>query len=215
MNARIRKSGRLARWVVLFAGLFGTAEAVASPLTYSTSGTVAVSNEPDQQLHGVSGVDPTNARRVDPMFPIDLGSIAITPVRIFPAAGGGVNGQIPALTGAPFDITIKFSRDDLPSLEIRGVIGTNGGIPTGENFTGNVTSLVSSAPSLDASLPPPFAAMVANPAGVRVAIGMWDWDITRLQVSASVQTVPEPTTAGAFLAMLVGLGLRTRRKSRI
>lgn len=181
----------------------------ADPVLYSTSGTVAVDNEPDNQLYGVSGtaVVPDSAGQYA------LGSIRINPIDPF-------NGPpAPHVSDTPFDIRLDFN-GGLPSLELKGVFNTG---PFESPFPsvlwayqGTVTSVTSSDPVLDAGLPAMFTAALADPDVLRLHIGMWDWGISSLPVTMSYeafQTVPEPSTLLLFGA-ITAWGVRHARSNR-
>lgn len=191
----------------------GATPASAVAITYSTSGAIATSNEPDRTLHGLTGASTADvvpvASTVAP-YPasvdaLSLGSIAIKPIDPFSGSAAA-----PALAGAPFDIRVAFS-DGAPTIEIKGVIRSDGdfGIP----YLGQVTSITSLAPTLNAALPPQFAGALAHPGDLTVRVGMWDWGISSLPVYAAFQPVPEPSTWAVLAAGMAALAIHRRRSA--
>lgn len=187
---------RLTALVLVWLLVCGYAPSVrADPLVYSTWGTVDLGNEPNHQLQGVSGV----LASPDRAGLFSLGSAPINAVDPF-------NGPAPpSVSNAPFDIHVVFN-GNLPSLELKGVF--NPGVfvdRTGLNYeyVGTVTSVVSSNPSLDASLPAPFAVAVSDPGILSLQLGMWDWSVSDLPITLSSQqlyAIPEPSNLLLFSA---------------
>ena len=179
----------------------------ADPITFSTSGTIATSNEPDQSLHGVTGESLNGTLPASPMneeYPaglLKLGTVAITAIQ--PCAP---SGPVPAFNDAPFDIKLAFT-DGLPTLELKGTMHNQAGVAA----LGSVTSVTSSDPSKDGLLPPIFADILGHPESLKLNVGMWDWDVTRLNVSASYAPVPEPSSVLVVLGLIVVLGARGQR----
>ncbi|HKM53005.1 MAG TPA: hypothetical protein VJY33_06300 [Isosphaeraceae bacterium] len=180
----------------------------ADPITFSTSGTIATSNEPDQSLHGVTGESLNGTLPASPMneeYPaglLKLGTVAITAIHPFRPSG-----PVPAFNDAPFDIKLAFT-GGLPTLELKGTMQNQGGVVAA---LGSVTSVTSSDPSKNGLLPPIFADILGHPESLALNVGMWDWDVTRLNVSASYAPVPEPSSVLVFLGLIVVLGARAQR----
>jgi hypothetical protein len=173
-------------------------------VVYSTSGTVAIANEPDPQIVGVSGVPAV----ADSTGQFSLGSVAINPV------DGWSNVAAPDVANSPFDIRLDFQGGNLPSLELKGVLNPGSPGPdavlTGWAYQGTVASIVSSDPSLDANLPAPFADAISSPDILKLHLAMWDWGVTKLPLaltSEELNAVPEPSTLVLF-GVITALGVR-------
>jgi hypothetical protein len=213
-TATIRHAWRIA--MVSLAAALIASPANADPITFSTSGTIDIPNEPDKALSGVTGESITGSNSPLPVFgiswPYDFGSVNILPIYAFQVPGSDyVNPPPPDYAHTTADIKVSFSDAGIPSLDIKAAFG---------NFDyehlayiGNVTSIASSNPALNGNLPPQFAAMLANPEGLKLKIGMWDWGTTSVSIAATYQPVPEPATITIFLALAVGLGFHRRHFS--
>jgi|GEM_PF-2574422 len=208
---RLVKSGLLA----LAGGLLLAPSAGAEPITYSTSGTVAIANEPDHQLYGLTGVSPdgtlppgnADGNRYPP------GLIKLGYVNIIPPDG---EGPLPHVSNTPFDVKLAFN-NGLPTLELKGTLDGSGS--SNENgstsffYVGKVASVTSSDPALNVNLPAPFADIVAHPERLTLRMGTWDWGVDKLFLSAAYSPVPEPSSAAVFLGALGGLGWYARRRT--
>lgn len=186
---------------------------LADPISFSASGTVTASNEPDPSLHAdlnaptlFSDTAPDGSTRQY----IRLGHVNVIP-------SNGFDGvQFPNYHNAPFDIRIEFNNAGLPNLEFKGSIS---GVKIGNSTIGDeglITSITSSAPELNFALPAPFANMLAHPQGAAIGIADYDWNLTNLGVYAVYEplAVPEPTTLIVMAAGIVALAVRrcVRRK---
>lgn len=229
MAVQRRRRAVLARFLpalALTAALGWAAPAGADPLLYSTSGTVVIDNEPNHELIGIAGRSPWGSvvpiPASSPASPpatavIPLGDVPITPIRAF-ADGKGPNGPVPHVDNSPFDVKVTFNDPGLPSLNFQGTLRPAANDsergPGFDAYVANVTSITSSDPSLNPSLPPPFADVLSNPRGLTVRLGMWDWDINRISLTGYYTPVPEPSTLTIGLAGLAGLGWLGRRRLR-
>lgn len=223
MNDRVdpRMRRMLIRMAAALAGAVALGGAVASadPITYSTAGTVDVPNEPDKTLYGVSGaavagsVPPPGEYTVLTEWPYRFGSVNILPIRAVEQPGVPGN-PIPDYAHATADVTVTFSDPAIPTLNIKAAFGEYNYDYSA--YVGNVAAITSSNPALNSSLPAEFAAMLANPAGLKLKIGMWDWDVESVPIFATYNPtpVPEPSTAALFAVLAGGLAWRRRGAAR-
>lgn len=221
-----RNPGRLVQssLLALVGGLLLAPAARAEPITYSTSGTVAIANEPDHQLYGLTpdGQLPPGTAVGD--YPYAYGGdIRLGYVQIIPVNGGPRSGPNPEINNTPFDIKLAFN-NGLPTLEFKGTISERGaaGYPNGleelsdYSYVGKIDSVTSSDPALIVNLPAPFADIAAHPERPMLVMKTWKPYDNRLYLSLAydphVAPVPEPSSAAVFLGALGSLVWYARRR---
>ena len=213
-------NGRL----VLICGvcLVSTTSAMANAIRYSTSGTVAISNEPNPVIQGLTDVPITDPGAIQssngtsaPGTTFRLGAIPVEPWFPLPRPGQ-VSHAPPDFSNAPFDLRLTFDDPSLPGLELRGAFRTdsNGIEPfSGYPSHGTVSSITSLAPLLNANLPAPFSDMLAHPERVDLYSSFPDFDVTSADLLANVRPVPEPSSLvilGVGAALIVTVTRRAR-----